>query len=294
MEKSKLSKEEFIDKIRGLVFGAALGDAFGLATEFMDKNEAKKEYGKGEIQFGTRGTIPFRRDSHRSRWVEGDWTDDTDQLLLILLSFAEGKSTTEADYLDFAKRLKNWAINGFEEFGDYGGFGIGFTVLSCLNSPDFLRAPHNASQKIWEENGKNLAANGAIMRTSILGVPSFWDEDVVKQNSINIARVTHADGRAVASAVAASLFVSRIISEGNSILKEKEKLINHIEEKCSDLLLEEHKQEFHDYLYPKSLSGLKLDDKQAIGYALKVIFVYLFISFFLLFISFLFLFILFI
>lgn len=42
------------------------------------------------------------------------------------------------------------------------------------------------------------------MRTSIMSVPHFHDLELVKQNTISAARVTHADPRCIASTVALS------------------------------------------------------------------------------------------
>ena len=48
----KSSRDAVIDRIRGCIYGNALGDAMGLATEFMSKVEAGKYYKKsGPIQF---------------------------------------------------------------------------------------------------------------------------------------------------------------------------------------------------------------------------------------------------
>ena len=48
----KSCREVIIDRIRGCIYGNALGDAMGLATEFMSKVEAGKCYKKaGPIQF---------------------------------------------------------------------------------------------------------------------------------------------------------------------------------------------------------------------------------------------------
>lgn len=72
-----LSRAQLEDKIKGALFGQALGDAMGLATEFMTKPEAERHYG-GIV--ASKGYIPFEnfvKDDHRTWWDEGDWTDDT-------------------------------------------------------------------------------------------------------------------------------------------------------------------------------------------------------------------------
>jgi len=88
----------------------------------------------------------------------GDWTDDTDQMILILDSLLE--HNLQADRVDFAKRLYHWMDFGFEELGDAGGCGIGFTVHRVLTHKVFLEDPHEAARQIWEKYDKNLAANG--------------------------------------------------------------------------------------------------------------------------------------
>ena len=52
------------------------------------------------------------------RWKKGDWTDDTDQMLLILQMVCELNG--EVDAKDFARRLLHWARHGIEELGDIG------------------------------------------------------------------------------------------------------------------------------------------------------------------------------
>jgi hypothetical protein len=38
----------------------------------------------------------------------------------------------------------------------------------------FLDNPSAAATQIWINTGKNVAANGAVMRTCILGIPYFY------------------------------------------------------------------------------------------------------------------------
>lgn len=50
--------------------------------------------------------------------MQGDWTDDTDQLLLILQMIVERKGTVEK--CAFAEKMINWKMNGFKELNDVG------------------------------------------------------------------------------------------------------------------------------------------------------------------------------
>ncbi len=66
-----------IDKLKGVIFGQAIGDALGLGSEFLLKEEVQKYYPNGLTDYNQ-----IIQDAHRSRWEEGDWTDDTDMMLL--------------------------------------------------------------------------------------------------------------------------------------------------------------------------------------------------------------------
>ena len=74
------------DKIRGVVYGQAIGDALGLGTEFLTKSQVKEWYRYGLTRYGQ-----ILRDDHTRRWTVGSWTDDTDQMLCILDSLLEKK-----------------------------------------------------------------------------------------------------------------------------------------------------------------------------------------------------------
>ena len=96
---------------------------------------------------------------------------------------------------DFAKKLYNWAHKGFPELGDFGGLGIGMTVNRTITHKNFLADPHAAAREVWESSGKYLAANGAVMRTSVLGLVSFNCLETVVRNTLDISLTTHADPR---------------------------------------------------------------------------------------------------
>lgn len=69
---NKLStKEKLIDRIKGCLYGQAIADAYGLATEFLNKEQSHLFYGCEEIE----PTI-YLQDRHRKNFTLGDFTDD--------------------------------------------------------------------------------------------------------------------------------------------------------------------------------------------------------------------------
>lgn len=109
-----------LDKILGIIYGNALGDAIGLSTEFLDTAKSKDLF--GDLTKKLMVFPNFTRTYHSSRWKAGDWTDDTDQLILIMQSLLA--NDMKVNLCDFAKRLKNWMKHGFAELGDFGGMGM--------------------------------------------------------------------------------------------------------------------------------------------------------------------------
>ncbi|CAC5424615.1 unnamed protein product [Mytilus coruscus] len=133
---------ETMDRILATIYGQCIGDAIGLLTEFLSKSEAKLYYGKvaKELEYLHKQIVC---DGHRSRWEEGDWTDDSDQMILIMRSLVDcgGK----VDPVDFAKKLRTWIQKGFSELGDFAGLGLGATTSKVTSHPDYLKDPHEAS-----------------------------------------------------------------------------------------------------------------------------------------------------
>jgi len=114
-----------IDRLLGCAYGQALGDAYGLSTEFETRERVAHNYpDRSKI-------IPFPDyvlTGHSSRWARGDWTDDTDQWILILETIIDG----HGDEKIFAKKLKRWIEHGFPELGDSAGMGLGANVSQVI------------------------------------------------------------------------------------------------------------------------------------------------------------------
>lgn len=185
----KLYGELFIDSdiksgIKGVIFGQAIGDALGLGTEFMSRDEVVSNYPNGLSDYSQ-----IIQDPHRRRWIPGEWTDDTDMLLCIANAMLE-KQGIKLDAI--AHNFKKW----FKE----NPRGVGRHTYKVLSIADYEKNPMRAAEMVWELSNKNSAANGALMRTSIVGLC----EKKVATHAENICRLTHADPRCVGSCVIVS------------------------------------------------------------------------------------------
>lgn len=173
------AEEQLKDRVLGVIFGMALGDAIGLCTEFMTHTQATYACGADELN-----PLEMVRDRHRVRWLQGDWTDDTDQAILLIENLIQHSEASSGllDIESFAHSLLQWANDGFPELGDDGGMGIGQTVANVLRHPAYLSSPRFASKDVWLNSGCNVAANGALMRCAPLALFGFWESfDADKQ-----------------------------------------------------------------------------------------------------------------
>lgn len=149
-----MENETLNERFLGTIFGQAVGDALGLSTEFMSKQEVDCFYPNGIEDYSQ-----IVQDDHRRRWQRGDWTDDTDMMLCILDSFV---ACQKVDILDIARRFKEWMMNG--------GMGIGRHTYNVMALGDYTSNPQKAAEIIWKMGKKKAAANGAVMRTSVVGL----------------------------------------------------------------------------------------------------------------------------
>ena len=163
MNRKNMENETIKERFLGTIFGQAVGDALGLSTEFMSKQEVNRFYPNGIEDYSQ-----IVQDDYRRRWQRGDWTDDTDMMLCILDSFV---ACQKVDILDIARRFKEWMMNG--------GMGIGRHTYNVMALGDYTSNPQKAAEIIWKMGKKKAAANGAVMRTSVVGL--------VKDNVANAA-----------------------------------------------------------------------------------------------------------
>ena len=269
------SDKEVINRIKGVLYGNCIGDAIGLLTEFMDKEEAEMAYGARRLLkvFDTKDLEYNQKvdDRHRCNWEFGDWTDDSDQMILILRTLVENNG--KFDEKDFARKLKHWVRHGYSELGDTGGCGLGRTTASVLSHTHFLHDPHKAARDVWEHSGKFIAPNGGVMRTSVLGTMEFNNLEKVIKNTRNACMVTHADPRCIASCVAVTISIALML-QGKHMLNNGEQDVERIMKIAhsraeKEITIPEHKEELKQHMFSQSLDKLELDAPRAIGYTFK-------------------------
>ena len=231
------------DLITGVIYGQAIGDALGLGTEFLEKDVVHSYYPEGLTRYDQ--IVP---DSHRRRWKPGSWTD-TDMMLAIADAILEDRTINPST---IARNFKRW-FKGYP-------LGIGRNTYNVLSLSDYEDNPEKAASIIWKLSGMKSAANGAVMRTSIIGL---WHQDIDKYAEA-VCRLTHADPRCVASCVIVCQIIHNIVWK--QILLSPHEIIeiaNKYDERIAtyvDLAINSN-----------DINSLRLDEKLHIGYTLKTL-----------------------
>lgn len=231
------------DKMFGALYGQAIGDALGLGTEFMSKEQVGLYYPEGLCRYDQ-----IVQDAHRSRWEQGAWTDDTDMMLCIMSAFEDGRFNVH----QVARNFKDW----FES----DPIGIGSHTFKVLCMADYTDKPEISSKLWWELSHRQSAANGALMRTSVVGLAS----DDVERQAADICRLTHYDPRCIGSCVTVSLIIHNLVWNDRELSYDE---IKEIAVRYDDRI-----PEWIDIAYQSSdISALNLDERYSIGYTLKAL-----------------------
>jgi len=240
----EISDNTIINRIKACIFGHAIGDALGLATEFMSRQEVQKNYPNGVNSYND-----IVQDHHRRKWKKGAWTDDTEQMLCIFDSLIKHR---DLNLKDIASNFVFWKENN--------GMGIGRHTLNLLNISEYTDKPFEASELLWNMSRKQAAPNGGIMRTSILGCWNYKNIDAVCSNAENVCKLTHFDPRCTGSCVIICYIISSVLQK---LPFTKENLIEIAKKYDSRII------EYIELAFQPEISLLKLDESSSIGYTLK-------------------------
>jgi len=179
----------------GCLYGQAIGDALGFASEAMTKEDVRSTYPNGISKYSD-----IIQDDRRKGWPIGFWTDDTEMMLLILDSIVEDN---DINLLTLAKKFLDWY--------DVMGYKVcGILTRKVLNfaPPLYAKDPISIAKLVWDLKGRDNAPNGGLMRTSVVGL---WPNGSISENATEICKMTHYDPRCVASCVVASEIIYNLV-----------------------------------------------------------------------------------
>lgn len=124
---------------------------------------------------------------------------------------------------------------------------------------EYTEKPQQAAKFIWRMSGKENAANGAVMRTAVIGLL----KENVAQTAEDVCKLTHYDSRCISSCVIISEIISRLIWHGEQLSYQSIiDLGNRYDLRTA---------EYVKRAYQKDIAALKLDEPASIGYTLKTL-----------------------
>ena len=239
----QMNTDNIKDRMLGCLYGQAIGDALGLGSEFMSKDEVVRHYPDGLKAYSQ-----IIQDAHRHRWVKGAWTDDTDMMICIMTAFENG----HFNFHKIAQHFKDW----FE--GE--PMGIGSHTYKVLCMEDYVEQPEMCSKLWWKLSRKQSAANGALMRTSVVGLA----QDNIWRQAETICKLTHYDPRCIGSCVIASLIIHNLVWKKRQLACDEIKAVGR--------RYDERIVEWIDLSYQSAdISMLDLDESTSIGYTLRTL-----------------------
>jgi ADP-ribosyl-[dinitrogen reductase] hydrolase len=193
MSESGVANLNLRDRYRGCLLGLACGDALGGPVEFESRDSIRARFPDGLRNFIGGGWLHLE---------PGEITDDTQMTLAIAESLA---ATDDLDMDDVATRFIAWYRSNPKDIGN--------TTRTALR--------YLANGVSWDESGdramresRSSAGNGSVMRCAPAALRFRRDPGLLVSASIDTARITHADPRCTAAAVAVNQAIAFLLNGG--------------------------------------------------------------------------------
>jgi ADP-ribosylglycohydrolase len=163
------------DRVRGAIYGAAIGDALGAAVEFMDARQIARE---GSV-------LGFRKSM---TWEVGEWTDDTDLLLATSTAYEGGKF----DPMCAVRAMVKWLRTDPKDVGNTTRMALEI-ASGAIETPSAL----SAGMQVYSQIGEDAAGNGSLMRiASVACARAPTHKSIVAETDV-LSKITHVDLRCV-------------------------------------------------------------------------------------------------
>lgn len=201
--------EHLSDKLKGMIYGSALGDAWGYKTEFMTIDKILKE------QPSVPGELIISDDTQMSiyniRAIEEIFQNYSfDELN----SIASDESMQNSVRKVFAEHHMVWLVD------PRNNRAPGMTCMSALEKYSRMSVKITGGEGAWGNNSKGC---GTIMRAPWLGVLPL-NRDTLVVLSILQSETTHGHSTASISSAVATLLVNDLFNENHNLLGNDEAL----------------------------------------------------------------------
>lgn len=182
------------DRAGGVLLGQAIGDALGVPYEFGPRIKA------GQARMVGGGLGPY---------APGEWSDDTQMAVCSAQVTATGADVrTEAGLDAVAAAFLDWQARGATDIGTQTAAVLG----AARRGTGPLARRMTDGSRAAAASGR--AGNGALMRTSVVGLVALDDPRATADAAARVAALTHADDRCVDSCVLWTEAVRVAVTEG--------------------------------------------------------------------------------
>ena len=192
-----------VEKFRGAVIGFAVGDALGMPVEGMKREDIKRYYGK----------ISDFVDSPLGDLKAGEWTDDTEQMIILANSILKTRTFSPEQ---FAKDILNLRSNR-----------IGWTTRRALKNLSLGCS--------WINSGVESETCGSSVRVLPIGLVYSFNLDLVEEYSALSSCVTH-KGIAIAGAIAFGIGIACVYNgmDHEEVVREVQRRVRKYDELIAD------------------------------------------------------------
>jgi len=231
------TRQQFEDRISGILVGAACGDALGAGYEFGPSLDPSTPiFMCGQAAF-----------------APGEWTDDTAQMMAIALAAEKHDINMPAGQNEIAQNFVDWYNSPARE----KDIGIHTAhVLGQLAGGDQSDLAGKSTQIALDKeraDPNSSGGNGALMRTAAVVLAKLDNEAELVETATKTAELTHADERSTQASVLWCLAIKCAI-EIHNFTGEK-----HLQQ------LQENLEQAIDRTMPKHSTYWKQQLKEATG-----------------------------
>ncbi len=231
------------ERIKGALYGFALGDALGLGTEFMTREEINAYYPDKCRDFDC-----FIRDAHRSQWECGHWTNDTEILIALIEQILD---TGHFDDHKAAKAIKTTLKQNVDD--------TSALFRTLINTPGWEENPMLIASETWNRLGISVASNEAIHRGIVSGLLSKRKD--LDRNTRRMVLLTHDDSRCISSTMVIAYMTYSLLHTGEPASFEDLTAICYA--------VDARTISFLEATLNKDISVIDIDDDETIQYTRK-------------------------